>query len=65
MQEWEYQQYQASATEVVTRLGGNPQAPVEWPDGTIRPLWMMQAAKMHELRLMQSAMENFGPYGPA
>lgn len=64
VQEWELQNYQMAASAVVQRLGGNPTEPVEWPDGSIKPLWMLQATKMHELRLMQQAMADYGPYGP-
>lgn len=62
--DWELQAYQMAAQSVVQRLGGNPNEPVEWPDGSTKPLWMMHAVKMHELRLMQDAMQQYGPYGP-
>lgn len=65
IQEWELQQYQQSAQHVIQRMGGNPFDPVEWPDGTIKPQWMMIAIRMHEMRLMQQALADYGPYGPA
>lgn len=64
VQDWELQQYQMAASAVVQRLGGNPTEIVQWPDGSIKPLWMMQAVKFHEMRLMQQALQDYGPYGP-
>lgn len=65
VQDWEMQQYQMAASAVVQRLGGNPTEPVQWDDGSIKPMWMVMAAKMHEQRLMQSALNDYGPHGPA
>lgn len=65
IEDWELTQYQMAASAMVQRLGGNPSDPVQWPDGTVKPLWMVQAVKMHEMRLMQSALQMYGPYGPA
>ena len=56
VQEWEWNQYQTSACDVVTRLGENPYELVESPYGYPLQAWMVQAIKMHELRLMLDEM---------
>ena len=61
VQDWELQQYQIAASAVVVRLGGNPTEYVEGPDGCVKQMWVMQAIKMHEMRLMQAAMHDYGP----
>ncbi len=64
VEDWQLTQYQMAASSVVQSLGGNPFEPVPWPDGSVKPLWMMQAVKLHEMRLMQCALHDYGPYGP-
>lgn len=60
IQEWELNQYQMPAAQAVYRLGGDPNAPVEFPDGSIKPFWMHYAVKMHELRVMTELLRQYG-----
>ena len=64
IQDWELTTYQMAARSVVERMGENPDGPAYRMDGSVVPRWMEMAAKMHEIRLMMGAMQQYGPYGP-
>jgi hypothetical protein len=62
VQDWELQQYHTAASAVVARLGDEPTEHIKSHDGCVKQRWIVQAVKMHELRLMLDAMRDYGPY---
>lgn len=64
IQQWQLDHYQSAAREVCSRMGEHPDEQVSDDRGQPMPRWMVYAVRMHELRLMMSAMDAFGPYGP-
>lgn len=64
MQPWELSQYQIAATEMVRRLGMDPNESVQMPNGGTAPRWMIQANRMHEIRLTLSMLNMYGLNGP-
>lgn len=64
LQDWQIQPYEAAAMAMCQTLGENPHQPVLHESGAQLPQWVVYAMDMHKLRLMQSAMQTFGPWTP-
>lgn len=64
MQEWEVSMYRAAAMAVCQRMNEHPEDLVQHESGATVPRWVSYAIRMHQMRLMQAAMMDFGPFGP-
>lgn len=62
---WQLHQYEGAAHAMCQTLGENPHQQVMSPSGEPMSQWLLYAMEMHKLRLMQTAMQSFGPHGPA
>jgi hypothetical protein len=58
--DWVLEQYRCAACSVVVGMAGNPHQYVELPGGRAGSLWMLEAAKLHELRLRLDALRAAG-----
>ena len=64
MQQWEVEMYRAAALDVCQRMQEQSDDLVQHESGATVPRWVAYAISMHQMRLMQSALMNYGPYGP-
>ena len=67
LQRSDLQPYEAAAREACTRLNEHPDELVNggFGSGIHVPRWLEMAARMRELHVMQTAMAERGPWGPA
>ena len=61
---WQLQSYEPAAMAMCQTLGENPHEIVAHANGEHMPQWASYALDMYKLRLMQMAMQSFGPHGP-
>lgn len=64
LEQWQLEQYRMAARTVCERMQEHPDEPMLHRNGVSAPRWVICALQMHELRLMQQAMADYGPYGP-
>lgn len=67
LQQWEIEPYRAAARDACERLHEPPDELVEACDGSgmYVPRWLEMAARLREMHVMQTVLEDRGPYGPA
>jgi hypothetical protein len=65
IEDWQLTPYQTAAAAVLQKLGEDPYQLVQFSNGDVKPRWLLEAIKMHVLRLQMQAMSDYGPYGPA
>lgn len=58
--DWVLEQYRGPATQVIYGMMSNPSDSVQLDDGRIVQRWMIEAAKLHVLRLQLDALRNVG-----